>query len=145
MAYHGSKLTQSNMTGWTMALPAVVLVAAFIILPFFFAFAFSFTNQRLISPNPTEFVGLANYHQLLDLGVLTIEPELDADGQILLDQNLLKNERLNYKTSGIYCPSYLVESQGRFRGSPKRSFRNGRFQNGYSDHFPVYAIFDVNH
>lgn len=71
--------------GWTMALPAVGLVAAFIILPFFFAFAFSFTNQRLISPNPTEYVGLANYRQLLGLGVLTIEPERDAAGQIVRD------------------------------------------------------------
>ena len=68
-----------------MALPAVALVTAFIILPFFFAFAFSFTNQRLISPNPTEYVGLANYRQLLGLSVLIIEPERDTQGQILRD------------------------------------------------------------
>jgi len=80
MTQHGSKLTQSNATGWAMALPAIVLVATFIILPFFFAFAFSFTNQRLISPNPTEYVGLANYRRLLGFRVITIAPERDADG-----------------------------------------------------------------
>lgn len=85
MTRRRSKLTQSNGTGWAMSLPAVTLVTAFIIVPFFFAFAFSFTNQRLISPNPTEYVGLANYRQLLGIGVLRIEPERDADGQVLRD------------------------------------------------------------
>jgi multiple sugar transport system permease protein len=35
-----SKLTQSNRTGWLMATPGFALIATFIILPFFFAFAF---------------------------------------------------------------------------------------------------------
>jgi hypothetical protein len=63
--------------------------------------------------------------------------------QILLDPNLLKNTRLNYKASGVYCPPYLIESSGRHRGSPKRSIRGRRFQDGYSDHLPVYVVFDV--
>lgn len=65
--------------------------------------------------------------------------------QILLDQNLLNNEYLNYLTAGIYNPPHLIETKGRHKGSPKRSFRGRRFQNGYSDHFPVYAVFDVHH
>ena len=85
MARQGSKLTQANFTGWAMALPAVALVSFFIILPFLFAFGLSFTNQRLISPNPTEYVGLANYRQLLGLSVLVIEPERAADGTIRRD------------------------------------------------------------
>ena len=86
MAGKGSKLTQSNLAGWVMALPAVALVAIFIMLPFFFAFALSFTNQRLISPNPTEYVGLENYQQLLGLNVLLIEPERDAQGAVIRDE-----------------------------------------------------------
>lgn len=65
--------------------------------------------------------------------------------QILLDQNLLHDKRLNYLSAGIYCPPCLIETKGRHKGSPKRSFRGRRFQNGYSDHFPVYAIFNVHH
>jgi multiple sugar transport system permease protein len=68
-----------------MALPAVALVAFFIMLPFVFAFALSFTNQRLISPNPTEFIGLENYRQLLGFSALVIEPQRDARGSILRD------------------------------------------------------------
>lgn len=82
MARQGSRLTQSNRTGWLMALPGFMLVSAFIILPFLFAFGLSFTNQRLISPNPTEYVGSANYRQLLGLGLLTIEPTRNDAGDI---------------------------------------------------------------
>ena len=56
-------------------------------LPFFFAFHFSLTNQRLISPNPTEFVGLDNYRQLLGFGVVTLEPERDDAGEAIRDED----------------------------------------------------------
>ncbi len=74
-------LTRSNRAGWLMALPGAALIAAFIILPFFLAFAFSLTNQRLVSPNPTEYVGFENYRNMLGLAVFTLEPERDADGK----------------------------------------------------------------
>jgi multiple sugar transport system permease protein len=67
-----------------MAGPAVLLIASFVILPFFLAVALSFTNQRLVSPNPTEFVGMANYRQLLGITTLTLEPLRDDAGQVVL-------------------------------------------------------------
>ncbi len=75
-----SKLMQSNRAGWLMAGPGFLLILAFVILPFFFAIGLSFTNQRLISPNPTEFTGLANYRQLLGFSILTLDPVKDAAG-----------------------------------------------------------------
>ncbi|MCB1330993.1 MAG: sugar ABC transporter permease [Maritimibacter sp.] len=80
-----SKLTMSNRAGWGFALPAFVLISTFIILPFFLAFWFSLTNQRLISPNPTEFVGLKNYRELLSVAVITLEPERNAEGAVVRD------------------------------------------------------------
>ena len=82
-----SKLTQSNRAGWVMALPGVTLIAGFIIIPFFLAFAFSLTNQRLASPNPTEYVGFENYKGLLGLSVFTLEPERDESGAVVLDKD----------------------------------------------------------
>jgi multiple sugar transport system permease protein len=77
---------RSNGMGWAMAGPAFGLMFLFIILPFFFAFGLSFTNQRLFSPNPTEYVGLANYRQLLGINWLVLEPERDpATGSVLRD------------------------------------------------------------
>lgn len=80
-----SKLTTSNRAGWAFAIPGFGLIAMFIVIPFFFAFYLSLTNQRLISPNPTEFVGFSNYSNLLKISILTIEPETDDAGAVIRD------------------------------------------------------------
>ncbi len=71
-----------TLTGWFMAAPAILLVMLFLITPFFMSVVLSFTNQRLISPNPTEFVGLRNFSRLLTLRTLTLEPVRDSIGSI---------------------------------------------------------------
>ena len=80
-----SKFTTSNKAGWLMAGPAAALILLFVVLPFFFAIGFSFTNQRLVSPNPTQFTGLSNYSQLLGMGVLHLDPVKDAAGAVTMD------------------------------------------------------------
>ncbi|MFK0193804.1 carbohydrate ABC transporter permease [Kitasatospora sp. NPDC090308] len=47
--------------GLAMASPAVILLLAFLIVPVLLGFALSFTNARLISPEPLRFVGLDNF------------------------------------------------------------------------------------
>jgi multiple sugar transport system permease protein len=54
-----------TLTAWLFSAPAVLLLAAFMVLPFLLAFYFSFTNERLISPRPTEWVGIENYQRIL--------------------------------------------------------------------------------
>jgi multiple sugar transport system permease protein len=77
---------REEITGWLMAMPAIVLILLFLIIPFLMAFVMSFTNQRLISPNPTEFVGTKNYTDLLTVRTLTLEPLVDeATGAFVLD------------------------------------------------------------
>ena len=76
--------TRQTGAGWLFAGPAVLLIAAFLIAPFFMAVAFSFTNQRLTSPNPTEFVGARNYERLLGLAVLTLDPLRDEEGDTVV-------------------------------------------------------------
>lgn len=96
-----SKLTTSNAAGWAFALPGFGLMVVFIILPFFLALGFSLTNQRLFSPNPTEYVGLANYKSLLGVGYLALEPERDAAGVALRDEaGALQYPRLRNLTRG---------------------------------------------
>lgn len=84
----GSDRRKEALAGWLMAAPAIVLLLTFLIVPFFFAFYFSFTNQRLFSPNPTEFVGMRNFRQLLTVRTLTLEPLRDeATGDLLRDED----------------------------------------------------------
>ena len=68
-----------------MVLPGFGLMFLFIIVPFLFSFGLSLTNQRLLSPNPTKFVGLENYSKLLGFGIITLDPLRDAAGEIIRD------------------------------------------------------------
>jgi multiple sugar transport system permease protein len=82
-----SSLKNPDRTGWAFAFPGAALILTFIVIPFFFAFALSLTNQRLISPNPTEYVGLKNYRDLLGLAVVTLEPERNEAGEVVIDDD----------------------------------------------------------
>ena len=42
-----------------------------------------------------------------------------------------------YKTA-IFKPQYLTTQTGKYKGYPFRSWGNGGFTGGYSDHYPVY-------
>ncbi|HIY25241.1 MAG TPA: sugar ABC transporter permease [Candidatus Brachybacterium merdigallinarum] len=44
-----------------MAAPALILLAMFLVAPILITFGLSFTNARVISPNPPRFVGLDNF------------------------------------------------------------------------------------
>lgn len=60
------RLQSEGVTGWLFSGPAVFLLLVFMVLPFILAFYFSFTNERLISPRPTEWVGLRNYTRIFE-------------------------------------------------------------------------------
>jgi multiple sugar transport system permease protein len=61
-------MRRTNLVGWLFSAPGLLLLAAFMVLPFALAVGFSFTNERLISPLPTRFVGLDNYTAVLTDG-----------------------------------------------------------------------------
>ena len=83
-----SSQREEARAGWLMAAPAIFLLLCFLITPFLMAFGLAFTNQRLISPNPTEYVGGRNFARLLRINVLTLDPILDeATGEPLLDED----------------------------------------------------------
>jgi multiple sugar transport system permease protein len=88
-------------------MPGFGLIALFIVLPFFFAFYFSLTDQRLVSPNPTQWVGLQNYRSLLAVGVLTLEPERDDAGEIVReDDGAIEYPRVRSFTRSDDYPQY---------------------------------------
>ena len=68
-------------------LPAAAVLTLFLVVPFGMAFYLSLTNQRLISPNPTAFVGFENYRRLLGVRVVRLEPLQDeTTGEPLRDE-----------------------------------------------------------
>ncbi|NHZ72803.1 MAG: hypothetical protein GWP17_06940 [Aquificales bacterium] len=79
---------QENIAGWLMVSPAILLILGFLIVPFLMAFGLAFTNQRLISPNPTEYVGGRNFARLLTLRTLAIDPLVDeTTGELACDED----------------------------------------------------------
>ena len=80
--------------GWLMAFPALLILTVFLVIPFLMAFVISFTNQRLISPNPAEWVGLRNFERLLSVRAFTLEPERDDSGAIVYQDGGIVYPRL---------------------------------------------------
>lgn len=67
------------------------------------------------------------------------------DGWNLFDQMIISSEWLKadyssyrFYRGGIFNKSYLETPAGKYKGYPFRSFSNGSFTGGYSDHFPVF-------
>ena len=106
---YGSARGGEAITGWLMASPAILLLLGFMIIPFIMAFGLAFTNQRLISPNPTEFVGNRNFSRLLTLRILRLQPLTDENtGESLLDEdgNLTYEKVRNFTRSNPDYPQY---------------------------------------
>ncbi|WP_274474152.1 endonuclease/exonuclease/phosphatase family protein [Mangrovimonas aestuarii] len=61
--------------------------------------------------------------------------------QILISQPLLEKDYSSFRfyKADIFNENYLTTKNGQYKGYPKRSFANGNFTNGYSDHFPAYV------
>lgn len=66
--------------------------------------------------------------------------------QIILSTNFMRLHRnpLRYDESKIYNDISLTEFKGKFKGNPFRTYAGKRYLGGYSDHFPVYTVFDIN-
>ena len=62
--------------------------------------------------------------------------------QIMMTQPFLEKDYSSFRfyKAGIYNKNYLVNKRGRWKGYPLRSFADGGFTDGFSDHFPVYIF-----
>ncbi|WP_296312930.1 endonuclease/exonuclease/phosphatase family protein [Winogradskyella sp. UBA3174] len=61
--------------------------------------------------------------------------------QIMMTKPLLDDDYSSFRfwKAGIYNKAYLTNKRGRYEGYPFRSFADGGFTDGFSDHFPVYV------
>ena len=80
-----SLMRRQRFYGWLMGSPAFFGLILFIFVPFVMAVILSFTDQRLLSPNPTEGVGLRNYDRLLAVSWLTQDAQRDEQSKLVLD------------------------------------------------------------
>lgn len=74
------------------------------------------------------------------IGSLGYRDSWNLFDQIIMNGNFLTKD---YKTwqfykAGVFNASYLINPRGRYKGYPFRSYADGGYTGGYSDHFPVY-------
>lgn len=72
--------SHQQRSAWIMGMPGMVILFTFVALPLALGAYWSLTNQRLISPVPSRFVGLDNYRNLLSLDIISLEQEIEARG-----------------------------------------------------------------
>ncbi len=71
---------------YMLVAPTFILMLAIMIYPFGQVFYASMTNRVFASAQPTEFVGLDNYRELLSVTVRTLGDEVDEDGNPVIDE-----------------------------------------------------------
>ncbi|MFI2741425.1 endonuclease/exonuclease/phosphatase family protein [Zhouia sp. PK063] len=73
-------------------------------------------------------------------GSLAYRDNWNLFDQIFFTSNLLnkKNKGYWFWKAGIFNPKYLTQDSGQYKGYPFRTYSNGHYTGGYSDHFPIY-------
>jgi len=89
------------------------------------------------------------YHTLwktLDMGVgsLAYNDQWNLFDQIIISAELAHAERskLKFWKAEVFNRSFLIQQEGRYKGSPWRTHAGGAWTNGYADHFPtlIYLV-----
>ncbi len=74
------------------------------------------------------------------IGSLAWRDQWSLFDQIIVSASLLTKDYTSYRyyKAGVFTTDYLLTAKGKYKGYPFRSFSNGSYTYGYSDHFPVY-------
>ena len=87
------------------------------------------------------------YVQMLraGLGTLAYQDSWNLFDNICVTENLVNNEPGTLKIikgkkfyGNIFRRPYMIQQEGQYKGYPLRTFVTNNFQNGFSDHLPVY-------
>ncbi|MEH6405669.1 MAG: endonuclease/exonuclease/phosphatase family protein [Leeuwenhoekiella sp.] len=73
-------------------------------------------------------------------GTLAYRDSWNLFDQIIMTGNLLSKDYASYRfyKAGIFNKEYLNTKAGQYKGYPFRSYANGMYTGGYSDHYPVF-------
>ena len=87
------------------------------------------------------------YNEMLraGLGTLAYQDEWNLFDNICVTENLVNGTYGNLRLikgkkfyGNIFTRPYMLQQEGQYKGYPLRTFVTNNFQNGFSDHFPVY-------
>lgn len=72
------------------------------------------------------------------IGSYIYRGQWDLFDQIIINYNLLHGDNgLKFHGAEVLNKEFLKQSDGQYKGYPRRTFSGGAWQGGYSDHFPT--------
>lgn len=77
-----------------------------------------------------------------DRGTTSYHQKWNLFDQFLITPNFFERKKgnLRFVNANIFDEDFLKENEGKYKGSPYRTYVGKRYKGGYSDHFPVYMI-----
>lgn len=110
--------------------------------------------KKVLKAKPTKKVGLKGiYNPYINffkdgMGTTAYRDSWSLFDQIMVTKPFLEKDYTSFQfyKAGIYNKNYIITKLGAYKGYPLRSFGYHGFNNGFSDHFPVYVylIKEVN-
>jgi len=114
-------------------------------------------NDDPVSPSVTKVIGATGnkekvrtggmYNPWVDyykegIGTLAYNDAWNLFDQILVSQAFLPRDQKGFflHKALIFKKEFMLQSSGRYKGYPKRTFDFGVYMGGYSDHFPTYLV-----
>lgn len=76
-------------------------------------------------------------------GTLAFNGQWNLFDQMMFTQSWLDKKQTNgwfLFSSHIFYRDFLIEHEGQYKGYPKRSWSGDKWNDGYSDHLPVYSV-----
>ena len=79
-------------------------------------------------------------------GTTSYRSQWNLFDQIIFTPNFhqYKKGMHSFSNANIFDADFLKVYKGRYKGKPFRTFGGGKYQGGYSDHFPVYIQLKLN-
>lgn len=92
------------------------------------------SNQGLFNPMETLIS--------IDRGTTVHNKKWNLFDQIIITHNFFerKAKAFRYVNADIYDADFLKQYDGKYKGTPYRTYVGKRYKGGYSDHFPVFMI-----
>lgn len=74
------------------------------------------------------------------IGSLSYNDQWNFFDQIILSHELVNGnkEKLKFWKGEVFYRNFLIQQEGRYKGTPMRTHSGGVWLNGYSDHLPTY-------
>ncbi len=96
-------------------------------------------NKLAEKDNATLYNPWVDFYQK-GVGTLAYQDSWSLFDQVIISRNILRkaDDKYSFYKAGIYKRDEMIQTSGKYKGYPKRTFDFDRYVGGFSDHFPTY-------